>query len=203
MLREAGPNGKGKRIIMAGFFKKAGDSAAKTVKSTVNWKGITGGWRMLGRAAKQIDPRELRNRPARVETFQSAYKRLNLTEKDLAANYQGLFLRFWIAAIFAMGGVALLALYCLNGRFGALLPGLGFLAICAGQMFVASFRSFQIRHRALTPPTLWAKHPEQWAPMGWSLPAAPKAKTMSEGVASAMERELRRQRRAERESNED
>jgi len=181
---------------MAGFFKRTGEKTLKGVKRTVGWKEAVTGWGLMKGAAKQLDPRELKNKTARVETFQSAYKRLGLTEKTLQANYQNLFWQFWGVALIAFVGVLMMVAQCVNGRFGSLLPGLGFLAICAGLLFKSSFRAFQYRHRSLAPVQMWMKFPSEWAPMGWTLPPPPLKKTVSEGIASALEREARRERQA-------
>jgi intracellular multiplication protein IcmV len=88
-------------------------------------------------------------RPARVETFAEAVKRLRLTEQDLAATYRnyliftGVFLLLGFATI-GFGVYLLLA----HTVFGAILS-----LPTAGLFFVNAFRyhfwAFQIKHRKL------------------------------------------------------
>jgi hypothetical protein len=100
---------------------------------------------------------------SRQETFESAYQRLGLSEESLRTTYGYYMFRFNLFLFFGVMGIVLGAWYAFNGSWAALAV-LGFLAICVGQLFVASFRMLQIRRRELFPVSYWMSVPRQWWP---------------------------------------
>ena len=104
-----------------------------------------------------------KNKESRNESFASAYKRLNLDEKKLAETYNYFSLRFYIFVFFLIIGLFIGVLYLFTKPWAAL-AALGFILYCLANMFVCSFRMFQIRKRELFPVSYWTAFPSEWWP---------------------------------------
>lgn len=108
----------------------------------------------------------------RVETFEHAMQRQGVGEEDLEKIYLNHVLKFWICVIMLFVGWGVALSYVLSGHWVALLPALGFTAICFSQMFVASFRAHQIGQRKFCDVSEWLGDIGLWVPATFSLPPA-------------------------------
>ena len=100
----------------------------------------------------------------RTETFQAAMDRKGLTLEDIASSYKHYSVHFYIFSFFTSLALflGLWAVYQGNPMGG--LAGLGGVFICAGQLFSASFRCFQIRHHEMLPVSAWWQSKSEWLP---------------------------------------
>ena len=154
------------------IFKKAGEKIVDGGKKAVSYDEVKGNWGMIKDWAGRLNPKAIK--PGRVETFESAYERLGLDEPTLALVYRNWFLRFYlVAGVYALG-VAVAGFYIFSGKWMALLPFLGFTAVCGAQMFTSSFRMYQIRTRSLCPVSEWISRTGEWLVFSPALPPAPR-----------------------------
>lgn len=161
-----------------GFFRRRGEKFVQNSKRMINYEQASSTWDAIKQLAGGLNPRSVRR--GRVETFQSAYERLGLTEETLAKVYQNYFLKLYLSMVVGVGGTALTALYLAQGSsWAAVLAYLGFAAVCVSQMFSASFRMYQIRRRQLCDVKEWLKRRSEWLPLSVELPPAPKSKGTS------------------------
>jgi len=154
------------------------------IKRTKGWfkKEVSKPFEGVGSTTRQTRSRvkqmlaTLKHEDARVETFQQAVERLNLTGADIRARYDSLRIEF----------VAYLALFiCITVFFVDYTLQLDFFpaSICAGIMLLvlslvvkASFAAYRIRRRAMGGLGLWARSPTQW----WPVPLPPETNEMKE-----------------------
>lgn len=163
-------SGVGKRAVSApveGAKKIVGVEAAK---ENFNW---------IARLAKGLLPSSAR--AGRVETFDHALQRQGVAESDLDRLYSNHVLRFWIGAIMLIAGWIVTLTYVFSGDFVALLPALGFSALCLAIMQSGSFRAYQIANRRFCDVSDWLKNSSAWVPVSFSLP--PRKVSKSRGVA--------------------
>lgn len=108
-------------------------------------------------------------RPRRVETFDQAVRRQNLSEMDLKALLQRSFVNFAIFSV-TFSAACLLALYWVFNPPGSLLGPLHVIATLAiallllGMMFKWSFLNWRIRNRRLGGLGLFLRSPGAWIP---------------------------------------
>lgn len=102
----------------------------------------------------------------RVETFQEAVIRLNVSDEDLKANYRNNAVSFYVSFTFA--------LVCLGGLFINLFQTHNTLAslsmasimlLCLSNCFRFSFRALQIKHQNLFSPKEWLNRKKEWFPI--------------------------------------
>lgn len=161
-----------------GFFKRRGEKFVEGGKKMVNYDQAKSTWGAIQQLAAGLNPRSVRR--GRVETFQSAYERLGLTEESLGKVYQNYFLKLYLSAIVGAGGTLLTGIHLAQGSsFAVVLAFFGFAAVCLSQMFSASFRMYQIRRRQLCDVKEWLKKSAEWFPTSVELPPPPKAKGSS------------------------
>ena len=110
----------------------------------------------------------LPSKSKRFETFDSAYSRLGLTEEKLVETYKYYTTRFNIFFSFFGLGLVFLVYNLIQGSW-AVFATIGFLMFCLAQLFIASFRMYQIRRRELAPPIEWLRDPKEW----WVKPFKP------------------------------
>lgn len=163
-----------------GIFKKAGEKIVDGSKKVVAYDEVKGNWAMIKDWAGKLNPRSIK--PGRVETFQSAYERLGLDEETLILVYRNWFLRFYLTlTVFAIGFITA-GYYILNGKLMALLPFMGFAAICIAQLFTSSFRMYQIRTRTLCPISEWLSKSGEWIVFSSKLPSNTVKKVVKKAV---------------------
>lgn len=124
-----------------------------------------------------IDPRKIKQ--GRIETFESAKQRLNLSEKDIEGSYQNFFWRFYIFLMFLSLVIGIIVSGVIKGSYNAVPIALGGSIIFIAQMVVASFRTFQIRHRELFSLKTWASNPSEWIPPPYEAPKSSKSKSLT------------------------
>lgn len=105
-----------------------------------------------------------KHREIREETFANAYARFNLNEKELKTIYGNFLFRFYLFLSFLFIDVALLAYFIATGNWTGLMPAIGFFALCIVQVFIATFRAYQISRRELVGVYEWWKDPDNWWP---------------------------------------
>lgn len=161
-----------------GFFRRRGEKMVDGGKKMVNYDQARSTWASIQQMAAGLNPRSVRR--GRVETFQSAYDRLGLTEESLAKVYQNYFLKFYLSLMIGAGGTVLTVVNIIQGNSVAVaLAYLGFIAVCVSQMFSASFRMYQMRRRKLCDVSEWFKRGAEWFPTTPELPPPPKSRGSS------------------------
>lgn len=143
------------------FFKRRKDRLANRAGKVFNTEEIRDNWSLIQRLQHQVFRRPT---VAREETFRHAYRRLQLTETDLAASHQYHLVRFYIFATFASLALGSTVYSLVSAHWFGLGPSLGALILMGALAFQASFRLFQIERRELVPVSEWFSHPGSWVP---------------------------------------
>lgn len=158
-----------------GFFARRVKKAAHSVKWLVGWDTLAAGAAFIKGQAGYFSPSGLRKKraTARVETFTEARSRLGLTRADLAAAYFRQVTLVWIYGFFAAFLGLPAALVCgIEGDLSPACASAGFVLVCGGLAFVASFRALQIKRRELFGVGAWVAQPSEWLPLSRILPPA-------------------------------
>jgi hypothetical protein len=173
-----------------GFWSKVGGTGKKAAMAPVNHaKKLMGidqarenlGW-MAG-LARGLLPSSVKL--GRVETFEHAMARQDVTSEDLSRIFTNHVLRFWICAIMLLTGLAIGLNYMLAGSLISILPVIGFSAVCLSQMFAGSFRAYEIACRRFCDVGEWLSKPEVWVPLSFSIPDASAPKKTGAGLVVA------------------
>ena len=144
-----------------GLFNWASRQPKRTadyVKKVVAGEEIQKGGQYIADMAKG-----LRKDSGRRETFENAYQRLEMTDEKLQQSYKFYNNRFSLFLFFFGLGIAVFIFFMFQSFWSAI-SVFGFLAVCLSQMFNASFRMMQIRHRDLLPVAYWLRTPDEWWP---------------------------------------
>jgi len=165
-----------------GFWSKMSEASKRAVSVPVDGaKKIIGieaakeNFNWITSLAKGLLPSSVR--AGRVETFDHAMQRQGVTESDLGQLYSNHVLRFWSSAIMLIAGWIVTITYIVEGDFVALLPALGFSALCLAIMQSGSFRAYQITNRRFCDVSDWFKTRSAWVPLTFKLPPRRGPKT--------------------------
>lgn len=148
------------------MFKWVGKSArwgVREVATLVSYRRIKDNADEIREHAETVlNP--LKQREGREETFQNAYRRLDLDEETLQRVYFTHRLRFYIGLVFMMGALGLMVVALLSPHWWVGLPALAAAAVCLSQMFSSSLRAYQINHRELVGVDVWWNASKEWWP---------------------------------------
>jgi len=108
--------------------------------------------------------RKLKHEDARVETFQQAVERLNLSGSDIRKRYEQLRFEFVMyATVFVF--ITLFTIdFIIAGSFFPALICLSILMLVLSLLTKASFTAFRIRRRSMGGLGLWVRSPGEWWP---------------------------------------
>lgn len=152
---------------MAGWFSKQGDKIKNYGGKLVGSREIETNHNIIRQSISRLFG--WRKREIKEETFANAYARFGLNESKLKAIYSQFVFRFYLFLAFLFVDVFLLALFIAQGNWKGVLPSVGFFAICFTQVFISSFRSYQIKRRELVGFRDWFSDPDAW----WPAPIKP------------------------------
>lgn len=143
------------------FLKRRKDRLSSKAQKVFNAEEVRENWSLIRRWQQQAFRRP---ESGREETFRHAYRRLQLTETDLALAHQYHLVRFYIFAVFASLALGSTIYSLVAARWFSLFPSLGALILMGALAFQASFRLFQIERRELLGVNEWLRHPGSWVP---------------------------------------
>lgn len=166
---------------ISGLGKRAVSSPIDGAKKIVGVEAARENFNWISRLAKGLSPSSVR--AGRVETFDHAMQRQGVTESDLDQLYSNHVLRFWIGAIMLIAGWIVTLTYVFKGDYIALLPAVGFSALCIAIMQSGSFRAYQIANRRFCDVSDWLKNRSAWVPFSFNLP--PRKISKNRGVVKS------------------
>lgn len=155
--------GAGKRVVGSPVEGAKKLLAVEQIKENFGW---------MKSAAGTLMPSSVKR--GRVETFERAMERQRVSHEDLDKFYTNYVLKFWISTILLATGWMVAILYLLDKQWLVLFPIVGFSAICLSQMFVASFRAYQLTNRKFCDVSEWIANRSAWVPWSFELPPPPK-----------------------------
>lgn len=168
---------------MFGFIKKWGSSkinkTKEGAKKITNLKEIN---KNKDSIMEMIDDNlnPYNQKVARNETFENAYKRLDLDEDTLEKVYYSHCLRFYLALIIGCVTVILAIKYVIGGDYWALLPTIACLSLVFAQCVNASFRSYQIIKRELMSFNSWVESKVYFPTINYKKPVEKKQRKNKE-----------------------
>lgn len=168
---------------ITGAGKKAAMAPVGSAKKLIGYDEALANAGWIGGLFKGLMPSSIR--AGRIETFDHAMARLKVTSENQSRIYTNYVFRFWIFSAFSVIGLALGARYALAGSLISFLPVAGFEAVCLSQIFVGSFRAYQIANRRFCDVSEWLGRAGSWVPQGFSLPPAPQPKRGGTGLVAA------------------
>lgn len=113
---------------------------------------------------------------ARVETFESARNRLNVSDSDLQKVYSNYRFTFMMVAAVVFFSVITFFLYLSWGEILSAGAVLAIIAVCFSQLFDKSFRMFQIRKGALLSVKDFLSNKQEWWPSDFNVTSLNKKK---------------------------
>jgi hypothetical protein len=160
------------RKKMAGWFSRQGTKMKDYSAKVVGAEEIRNNHQIMRDSISRL--LSWRRREVREETFANAVARLKMDEATIRETQQQFVYRFYLFLGLMLVNVLFMAWSIAEGSWASLMPGLGFFALCLSQLFIASFRAYQISRRELVGVGQWWKDPDAWWPaMPASLPQRP------------------------------
>ena len=166
---------------IGGAGKKMANAPVDKAKKLMAIEEAKQNWNWMTTVAKTLMPGSVK--AGRIETFERAMERQNVSAEDLERIYTNHVLRFWISGFMLLCGWLVTASYAWSGHWLALLPALGFSAICGSQMFVGSFRAHQVATRKFCDVSEWVANRDAWVPLAFELPPAVVRRSAVRAVA--------------------
>lgn len=115
-------------------------------------------------AANVLSPKNV-IKNAKQENFQSAKKRLNVTDLDLIKNYNNFVYVLYIFLLFCVISIISMFYFLLSAQIMSALISISILSFFIANSFKFSFRAFQIKHQKLCSVKEWFDRKEEWFPL--------------------------------------
>jgi len=143
------------------FFKRRATRTVEGAGKVFNVKEVRQNWGFIRQMAAQLTRKP---ETIREETFRHAYKRLNLSEAQLAQTHKYYLTRFYIFSTFASLALGAFIFSLLRLNWYSLGPSLGALMLMVAYSFQASFRLYQIERREMVDVGSWFEARSSWIP---------------------------------------